>query len=284
MGRSKLPGPPGRLKDDHAAEYSCHVHASEEGEGLATVVTPTQSNDTDDSLAESRLSEYLKDFLAAPLLTKHEIHEDAVTASIVGLRTPIRLPPRIGNAGTIDYDILDATDEEGSLGDGALLDFLWSDDDNYEPSGSATTKTNQHQETAQVGEGNIAEQEEGVITTEPDLGYTDTDVLCGRGEFINRHPGNVFFREQKAYFQRRYLQAEKRKEKAAIAQALVNFMEREHGSRFLAREMENEPWYTVDKKRVLEKCKQLLREDLTPEDRQEKRKKYAAAKKRSKQL
>jgi hypothetical protein len=105
------------------------------------------------------------------------------------------------------------------------------------------------------------------------------DVLFGRGEWINRHYGNKLFHAQKEVVQTRYLRTTNRKVKTAIAQELVDFMEREYCSRFLAQDRESNHWYIVDRPRVLDKAKQALREVFTPEQRRIKRLYYAAKKK-----
>jgi hypothetical protein len=108
----------------------------------------------------------------------------------------------------------------------------------------------------------------------PVRGAMEMDVLCGRGEATNRNPGNKEFHKQKAILQPSYLEATCRKDKTAIAQELVDIMQRLHGSRFLAKE--NDDWYVVDHQRVLEKVKQALRENMTPEERKAKRERFAA--------
>jgi hypothetical protein len=108
----------------------------------------------------------------------------------------------------------------------------------------------------------------------PVRGVMEMDVLCGRGEATNRNPGNKVFHKEKAILQPSYLDATCRKDKTAIAQELVDIMQRLHGSRFLAKE--NDDWYVVDHQRVLEKVKQALRENMTPEERKAKRERFAA--------
>lgn len=108
--------------------------------------------------------------------------------------------------------------------------------------------------------------------------YKKMDVLLGRGEKTNRHFGNIEFLQQKEVLRPRYLFAATRKEKAAIAQELVDIMQRLHGSRFLMQN--NGLWYEVPNQRALEKAKQALRERLmTTEERKAKRVRYAAPKK-----
>jgi hypothetical protein len=109
---------------------------------------------------------------------------------------------------------------------------------------------------------------------------TEFDVLCGRGEQVNRHPGNKIFHDEKEKLQPRYLRATKRKEKTAIAQELVDLMKNRYGSRFLGYRSEKKQFYIVENKRVLEKAKQVLRETFTPEQRKVKRERYFRPKKK----
>jgi hypothetical protein len=108
--------------------------------------------------------------------------------------------------------------------------------------------------------------------------YTGVDVLFGRGERGNQHPGNILYHKEKELLQPRYLQAEIRRDKRAIAQELVDRM-RKHGSRFLALDPSSNQWHIVDNDHALAKAKQALRERFTPEERRAKRERYAVHKK-----
>jgi hypothetical protein len=112
------------------------------------------------------------------------------------------------------------------------------------------------EEAAQEREDHAAEQvTEGADgTTDQGPGFREMDVLCGRGEFTNRHAGNIVFRAQKERFQPRYKRAKTRPEKTAMAQELVDFMEREYQSQFRAREGQDDSWYVVDPRHALEKA------------------------------
>ena len=99
------------------------------------------------------------------------------------------------------------------------------------------------------------------------------DVLFGRGGAVNKHWGNQTFHVEKAKVQWRYLQADKRREKRAVAQTLMDLMKQRHGSRFLDYCKKKKEWYKSDAL-VLEKIKQALRENLTIEQRKEKREHY----------
>jgi hypothetical protein len=102
----------------------------------------------------------------------------------------------------------------------------------------------------------------------------DTDVLGGRGEWINRHPGHKLLHEEKVVFQTRYLATRSNKEKAAIAQEFVEYMKGEYNSRFLDHCQATTLWYSMTDERVLEKVKQVLRENISSEQRHEKRRRY----------
>jgi hypothetical protein len=109
----------------------------------------------------------------------------------------------------------------------------------------------------------------------------NTDVVCGRGEWVNRHPGHKLFHHEKKLFKSRYLRMGiARKEKTAIAQELVNAMHEKYNSRFLEYCKDAGQWYIISSERALEKAKQVLREaSFTSDDRKEKRHRYYQPKK-----
>jgi hypothetical protein len=99
----------------------------------------------------------------------------------------------------------------------------------------------------------------------------EMDVLLGRGEARNHHPGNKEYHLQKAIVQPSYLEANMRKGESAIAKELVDVMQRLHGSRFL--ENDNDVWRLVVNQRAVIKAKQALRENPTAKTRHPKNKK-----------
>lgn len=99
----------------------------------------------------------------------------------------------------------------------------------------------------------------------------DNDVLCGRGNNSNWHPGNVHFRELIAANKVFYSTLTK-KEKMLVARQIVDIIH--HGTdppgRFISRDtMSNDGlWYDIGLPRSLEKTSQALREKSTSEKQQ----------------
>jgi hypothetical protein len=110
-------------------------------------------------------------------------------------------------------------------------------------------------------------------------GYEDTDVVCGKGESVNRHIGHKLFHLEKERLQGRYLRTVARKEKAEIARELVQTMVEKYHSRFLDFCREKGQWYVISDKRALDKAKQVLRESFSAEQRKLKRLQYYKPKK-----
>lgn len=96
----------------------------------------------------------------------------------------------------------------------------------------------------------------------------ENDVLCGRGNNSNRHPGNIHFRELIAANKVFYSTLTK-KEKMLVARQIVDIIH--HGTdppgRFISRDtMSNDGlWYDIGLPRSLEKTSQALREKSAAE-------------------
>lgn len=102
----------------------------------------------------------------------------------------------------------------------------------------------------------------------------DADVLLGRGGRANNHVGNKKYLEVKDSMQDRYMAADK-SVKTAIAQELVDLVNKEWGGRFLKLDPLTNRWYEVDNTTARKKCSQTLREINTAEVRAAKRAKYS---------
>jgi hypothetical protein len=160
--------------------------------------------------------------------------------------------------------------ETNTIGDPSITVHILQDDDI-----STLTIANDNYDPPQPGTG-------GPDTTVAPIYVIvqDTDVLCGRGELVNRHLGHKLFHEEKSLLQAQYKAATTRKEKKAIAQELVHVMQTTYNSRFLAKCEITGQWYIISAERALEKAKQVLREVFTPEKRKEKRERYYRPKKK----
>lgn len=100
---------------------------------------------------------------------------------------------------------------------------------------------------------------------------TDNDVLLGRGGLSNRHPGNIVYRQHILEHQREY-KLLKTDEKTEMSKAVVAWVKKRRG-RFLKRD-ENapgQPYYIATDETARQKVSQALREDHTPEGRQQKK-------------
>ena len=88
---------------------------------------------------------------------------------------------------------------------------------------------------------------------------TDNDVLFGRGEGVNRHPGNIRYREAVAEYKEIYGDIEKKSDKTEY---IAKFLELIHktGARFLDRDKKTKLWFVVEEGKARRKCGQALRE------------------------
>ena len=100
---------------------------------------------------------------------------------------------------------------------------------------------------------------------------TDNDVLLGRGGLSNRHPGNIVYRQHILEHQREY-KLLKTDAKTEMSMEVVAWVKK-RGGRFLKRD-ENapgQPYYIATDVTARQKVSQALREDHTPEGRQQKK-------------
>lgn len=104
---------------------------------------------------------------------------------------------------------------------------------------------------------------------------SDVDVLCGRGAAVNRHKGNIFFRNLVALKRDKYKGTESKKLKNLISRGIVQKV-LDNGGRFLKKkEVVYTPsnmidhdsahvWYDVGIGKAIEKTSQALRETDQP--------------------
>ncbi len=86
------------------------------------------------------------------------------------------------------------------------------------------------------------------------------DVLCGRGQIINAHPGNVYFRSIVNRLKLEYVMSEK-VDKKVFANVIVESIKSQNPpGRFLKKDKETKLWYDVGGKTALKKTRQALRE------------------------
>jgi len=89
---------------------------------------------------------------------------------------------------------------------------------------------------------------------------TDDDVLFGRGDFANKHPGNIRFRETVLELRRVYERSPSNEEKDEISKILVESVTSE-GGRFLEKGKDGK-WHPVIDNGARKKASQALRERI----------------------
>lgn len=101
---------------------------------------------------------------------------------------------------------------------------------------------------------------------------TDKDVLLGRGGRSHYHPGNVEYRRYILQHQRAYKNLENSHMKTQMSFVAVAWV-KNNGGRFLKRDDKapGQPFYIATDETARQKVSQALREDHTPEGREQKK-------------
>jgi hypothetical protein len=102
------------------------------------------------------------------------------------------------------------------------------------------------------------------------------DVLSGRGNFVNYHPGNEYFRELVRQHKVEYVACPKAR-KGKFSRMIVDEIgKRVPPGRFLKQDNDTKLWYDIGDKKALDKTRQALREgapellkDISPVDDEE---------------
>lgn len=121
------------------------------------------------------------------------------------------------------------------------------------------------------GTGDQSKQQDGSI-----IYPHDHDVLSGRGNFVNYHPGNEYFRELVRQHKVAYVACPKAR-KGKFSRMIVDEIgKRDPPGRFLKQDNDTKLWYDIGDKKALDKTRQALREgapellkDLSPGDEEE---------------
>jgi hypothetical protein len=88
----------------------------------------------------------------------------------------------------------------------------------------------------------------------------DHDVLSGRGNFVNYHVGNEFFRTLVRKYKLDYVQCPK-PQKGKFSRIIVDEIKaRDPPGRFLKQDASTKLWYDIGDKKALDKTRQALRE------------------------
>jgi len=132
---------------------------------------------------------------------------------------------------------------------------------------TTTTKEQGKPETVPSSKENVNKNDkQSTVVTQ-----SKTDVLCGRGAPINKHPGNVIFRRVVKYNKDLYNVCGK-EEKYYVAESIVLALKgQEPATRFLeCQENKNgddeQAWTVITKERAVRKTIQALRERTSPRD------------------
>lgn len=88
----------------------------------------------------------------------------------------------------------------------------------------------------------------------------DHDVLSGRGNFVNYHAGNAFFRALVRKHKIAYVACPK-PQKGKFSELIINEIKsRNPPGRFLKQDPKTMMWYDIGEKKALDKSRQALRE------------------------
>ena len=88
----------------------------------------------------------------------------------------------------------------------------------------------------------------------------DHDVLSGRGNYVNYHPGNEHFRTLVRKYKKAYVACPK-PQKGKFSKIIYDEIRGLHPpGRFLKQDMQSKLWYDIGEKKALDKTRQALRE------------------------
>ena len=86
------------------------------------------------------------------------------------------------------------------------------------------------------------------------------DVLSGRGNYVNYHDGNEYFRKLVRKHKLEYVNCPKQ-QKGKFSKMIVDeIKERNPSGRFLKQDKDTKLWYDIGEKKALDKTRQALRE------------------------
>lgn len=87
----------------------------------------------------------------------------------------------------------------------------------------------------------------------------DLDVLCGSGQKVNRHPGNMRFRQVVTSHLESYTVAVTKSEKSSVSQTVLEELTSTSGARFLKKHSIFDEWYVATDKAARDKISHCLR-------------------------
>jgi len=89
----------------------------------------------------------------------------------------------------------------------------------------------------------------------------DNDIICGRGNGVQYHPGNVKYREFINNYRLEYLSAQRYHKGNYCRLVYDDTQKLDPPGRFLAQDKKNQLYYEIEEKKVLDKIAQALREN-----------------------
>ena len=86
------------------------------------------------------------------------------------------------------------------------------------------------------------------------------DVLCGRGNGVNAHPGNIYFRSIVDKVKKPYIATPKAEKPKFSTKILTEINNLNPPGRFLKQDPTTKRWFVLGEKKTLIKIRQALRE------------------------
>ncbi len=108
--------------------------------------------------------------------------------------------------------------------------------------------------TAKKDDKSIEDANGGIITPH------DHDVLSGRGNSVNHHPGNEYFRSLVRHHKLAYVRCPKPQKEQFSKLIVSTVRDREPPGRFLKQNPTTKLWYNIGTQKALDKTRQALRE------------------------
>ena len=105
-----------------------------------------------------------------------------------------------------------------------------------------------------VGAAGAEDETGGIITPH------DHDVLSGRGNSVNHHPGNEYFRSLVRHHKLAYVRCPKPQKEQFSKLIVSTVRDREPPGRFLKQNPTTKLWYNIGTQKALDKTRQALRE------------------------
>eukprot|EP00531_Pseudo-nitzschia_arenysensis_P001108 CAMPEP_0116123108 /NCGR_PEP_ID=MMETSP0329-20121206/4570_1 /TAXON_ID=697910 /ORGANISM="Pseudo-nitzschia arenysensis, Strain B593" /LENGTH=900 /DNA_ID=CAMNT_0003616997 /DNA_START=154 /DNA_END=2856 /DNA_ORIENTATION=- len=120
--------------------------------------------------------------------------------------------------------------------------------------GNAAASESKKNSTATTDDKSGEDSNGGIITPH------DHDVLSGRGNSVNHHPGNEYFRSLVRHHKLAYVRCPKPQKEQFSKLIVSTVRDREPPGRFLKQNTSTKLWYNIGTQKALDKTRQALRE------------------------